>query len=279
NERYAVREARAAPQVLVVTGAAGSATGFYLTRALLAEGDEGPDFDVKAVTGQTLSATTGAQLREQSAVVILSTHGLDRRAGEALRGYLRSGGGLLVAAAPDVDPAVLSTLLEWTPALAPKSVQHAGVLVATDLRHPVLRPFADVAANLGQVAFARAWQIRARSGWRVVAQYTSGDAALVERAGGPGRVLLLTSDVDRRWNDFPLHSSFVPFAQEAARYLGARAPMVASYLVGDVPRGIAPRPGLVEADGRAIAVKVHPRERRIDRVTASVLHALETRSD
>src|SRR4029453_17426534 len=141
NTRYAIREARAVPHVLMVTGTSGSTSGFYLSRALLAEGDEGPDFGVQGVTGQTLSAMTAAQLGEESAVAILSTHGLDRRAGDLVRGYLQSGGGLFVAASPDVDPAVLSTLLNWSPALAPKDVRHAGVLAATDLRHPVLRPF------------------------------------------------------------------------------------------------------------------------------------------
>jgi hypothetical protein len=278
NTRYAVREARAVPRVLVVSGASGSPAGFYFTRALLAQGDEGPDFDVKAVTGQAFAAMTPAQIGEASAVAILSTHGLDRRAGETLRGYLQSGGGLFVAAAADVDPAVLSTLLNWTPPIAPKDLRHAGVLAATDLRHPVLRSFDAVAANLGQVAFDRAWQIDARSGWRVVARYTNGEAALVERTGGPGRVLLFTSDVDRRWNDFPLHASFVPFAQETARYLGAHAPAVAAYLVADVPAGVPPQPGLVESGGRAIAVNVDPRESRIERVTPSEFQSLVTRT-
>jgi hypothetical protein len=278
NERYAVREARAVPRVLVVAGAAGSTSGFYLTRALLADGDEGPDFEVTSVTGQAFSAMTADQVREASVVAILSTHGIDRRSGESLRAYLRAGGGLFVAAAADVDPVVLSTLLEWAPPLAPKEVRNAGVLAASDLRHPVLRPFEAVAANFGQVVFERAWGIDTKSGWRVVAQYTSGDAALVERTGGPGRVLLLTSDVDRRWNDFPLHASFVPFAQEAARYLGARTPTIASYLVADAPPGLAPRPGLVESNGRMIAVNVDARESRIDRVTASEFTSLVTRT-
>lgn len=278
NERFAVREARSVPRVLVVTGASGSTSGFYLTRALLAEGDEGRDFEVRAVTGQALSAMTPAQLSDESVVAILSTHGLDRRAGEGLRRYLEAGGGLFVAAAADVDPAVLSTLLAWTPPIAPKDVRNAGVLAATDLRHPVLRPFDAVAANLGQVAFDRAWQIDTRSGWRVVARYTNGVAALAERTDGPGRVLLFTSDVDRGWNDFPLHASFVAFAQEAARYLSARAPAVAAYFVADVPAGVAPRPGLVESNGRTIAVNVDPRESRIDRVTPSEFQALVTRT-
>ena len=278
NERFAVKETRSLPRVLVVSGAPGSASGFYFTRALSAEGDEGPDFEVKSVSGQALSAMTPAEIAGESAVALLSTHGLDRRAGDTVRGYLQSGGGLFVAASPDVDPAVLSTLLGWTPSLQPKEVSHVGVLAATDLRHPVLRSFDAVAANFGQVPFERAWQIDTRNGWRVVAQYTNGQAALAERTGGPGRVLLLTSDVDRRWNDFPLHASFVPFVQESARYLAARAPAISAYLVGDVPAGVAPKPGLVESGGRVLAVNVDPRESRIDRVTPSEFQTLVTRT-
>jgi hypothetical protein len=91
-------------------------------------------------------------------------------------------------------------------------------------------------------------------------------------------VLLLTSDVDRRWNEFPLHASFVPFAQETARYLGARAPVTAAFLVADVPSGVPARPGFAERDHRTIAVNVDPRESRVDRVTASEFQTLVTRT-
>jgi hypothetical protein len=273
-----VREPRALPRVLVVSGAAGAHGGFYLSRALTAEGDEGPDFEVRTVSGPALSAMSAADLAGHSVVALLSTHGLDRRAGEALRRYLRGGGGLFLAAAPDLDPAVLSVLLDWSPALEPKEVEHAGVLAATDLRHPVLHSFDAVAANFGQIVFDRSWRVDTRQGWRVAARYTNGDAALLERVGAPGRVLLLTSDVDRRWNDFPLHPSFVPFVQEAARYLGSHAPVVSSYLVGDVPAGIPAHPGLVDRDGRVVAINVDPRESRVERVTAAEFRSLVTRT-
>jgi hypothetical protein len=278
NTRYAVRDARTPPRVLIVSGAAGSRSGFYLTRALLAEGDEGPDFAARTVSGPAFSAMKADDLRDDSAIVLLSTHGLDRRAGESLRRFLQAGGGVLIAAAPDVDAAVLSVLFDWSPVLEPADVDQAGVLAATDLRHPVLRPFDAVAANFGQVAFDHAWKIEARGPWRVVARFTSGAPALAERTGGPGRLLLFTSDVDRRWNDFPLHASFVPFAQEAARYLAGRAPVTSGFVVADVPAGVPPRPGLVERDGRTMAVNVDPRESRVDRVTAAEFRSLVTRT-
>jgi hypothetical protein len=148
----------------------------------------------------------------------------------------------------------------------------------------VLRPFDAVAANFGQVVFDRVWQIDAGSAWRVVARYTNGGTALAERSADAargtesGRVLLFTSDVDRRWNDFPLNPAFVPFVQEVARYLGARPPAVSAYLVADVPAGMPPRPGLVTAGNRTVAINVDARESAVERVTPAEFQKLVTRS-
>ena len=276
NERFAVVESRTVPRVLIAAGGPASTAGFYLSRALEADDEEGPEFTARTVPGAALAAMTPAQANEYSVIVILATPGLDRRAGDLLRAHLQAGGGIFIAAGPDVDAAILSTLLDWRPALVPRDARQAGVMAVTDLRHPVFRPFDAVAANFGQVAFDRSWRIDGDT-WRVVARYTSGAPALVERTG-TGRVLLFTSDVDRRWNDFPLHPAFVPFAQEVARYLGARPPAAAEYLVADVPGGIPPRPGLVQIGGRTAAVNVDARESNADRVTAAEFQQLVTRS-
>lgn len=276
NERFGIAEPRALPRVLIAAGGPGSAAGFYLLRALQAEGADGPAFAARAVTGAALAAMTPAQVRDHAVVAILSTHGLDRRAGESLRAHLAAGGGMFVAAAPEVDAAVLSALLQWQPALTPQVAPQAGVMAATDVRHPVFRPFDPVAANFGQVAFARAWRFPP-DGWRVVARYTTGAPALVERSG-PGRVLLFTSDVDRRWNDFPLHPAFVPFTQEVARYLGARPAAASAFLVADVPAGTPPVPGLPTVANRTVAVNVDARESSVERVAAADFQKLVARS-
>jgi von Willebrand factor type A domain/Aerotolerance regulator N-terminal len=284
NERFALADARALPRILIVGGGPVASNGFYLSRALLAEGENGADFEVRTVTGAAFTAMPADQIKAQSVIMLLSTHGMDRGAGDTLRGFLAEGGGLFIAAGQEVDPAVVSALLAWQPPLAPRDVRNAGVLAATDLRHPVLRPFDAVAANFGQVVFDRAWQLDPGSAWRVVARYTNGGTALAERsveAGSgkaSGRVLLFTSDVDRRWNDFPLNPAFVPFAQEVARYLGARPPMVSAYRVADAPAGVPPRAGLVTAGNRTMAINVDPRESAVDRVTPAEFQMLVTRS-
>ena len=50
----------------------------------------------------------------------------------------------------------------------------------------------------------------------MIARFSNGTPALLERPAGQGRVVLFASDIDRRWNDFPLHPAFVPFALETA---------------------------------------------------------------
>ena len=287
NDRFAVAPSSDRPRVLVIAGAAGGpSSGFYLSRALLAGGEEEPDFEVSVVGGQAFAAMSPAQVRAHAVLALLSTHGLDRRAGETIRGFIDDGGGVFVAAAPDMDPAVLSTLLDLQPALDPRDARNAGVLAVTDLRHPVFRPFEALAANFGQVSFERVWAIDPGRAWRVAARYTGGAPALLERAtpastgsrSAPGHVLLFTSDVDHRWNDFPLHASFVPFAQEVARYLGAGPRAVAAALVADVPAGVAATPGIADVDGRAFAINVDPRESDVSALSASAFEEAITRT-
>ena len=148
------------------------------------------------------------------------------------------------------------------------------VLAATDLRHPVIRPLAPLSANLGQVRFTRTWQIE-ESGWTAVARFTSGAPALLERRVERGTVLLFASDLDRRWNEFPLHASFAPFALEAARHLVAGADGLRDYVVGSAPASAQNRPGIHSGapDGGRFTVNVDPAEGVRERITPEELAA------
>lgn len=267
NIRYAVPAARTLPRVLVVGGAPDSQQGYYVARALQASGENGPDFDVRTIGTQALNALDAREIGGQAVIVLLSTHGLDRRAHALLAPFLSSGGALFIAAGPDVDENVLSTVLDWSPPLKAQDRSAAGALAATDLRHPIFRPFDAVAANFGQVSFDRIWQIDPGNDWQVIARFTDGASALLERSSGRGKILLFASDLSHRWNDFPLHAVFVPFVQESVRYLGARPPAASSILVDEVPPGVAPQPGVVSLQGRAVAVNVDARESTLDHLT------------
>jgi hypothetical protein len=269
NAWFVVLDPFTRPAVLFVTSGADSTSGLYLARAIEAARAAGGDdaLEVASASGARVSSMQAADLARYRAVVLLSTRGLDRRARGPLAAFVRGGGGLLIAASPDVEPSALSTMFDWQPALpAREHAVKAAALSATDLRHPIFEPFGGLVANLGQVRFDRAWQLKP-DGWDVAARFTDGAPALVERPEGKGRVVLFASDVDRRWNDFPLHPSFVPFAVETLRHVAGPRDDGREYVVGRVPESVRPEPGVYALANRTIAVNVDTRESTTARLT------------
>ena len=267
NARFAVLDGRGPAKVLVVT--AGGQAGLYLSRALETSAGEDGGFETKVVSGSALAAMPADRVASHVVIALMSTRGLDRRAREALAAYVLKGGGLLVAAAPDLDVSVLGTIADWRPSASiVGQIEHPLTFAATDVRHPIFRPFGALAANLGQVRFDRAWRVRP-DGWHVVARFSDATPALLERRAGQGRVVLFASDLDRRWNDFPLHPSFVPFALETVRYTAGERPSAREYTVGDAPAGVSARPGVyqVSPDAHSIAINVDAREGALDRIS------------
>lgn len=259
NRRFAVLDP-ASPQLVLLVTSGASESGFYMVRALgAAGGRDDQRMDTRVVAS---SAMPQGDLSNYSAVALLSTRGLERRSRELIAAFVRSGGGLLIAPSPDVEPVVLSAIFNWQPAMAGTVETASGVALSPmDIRHPIFRPFGALAANLGQVRFERAWRLGSE-GWDVAARFTDGNAALLERREGKGRVVLFASDLDRRWNDFPLHPAFVPFAVEAVRYVSGARDRGRDYVIGSAPDGAADRPGVyrTSAGDRVVAVNVDARE-------------------
>ena len=106
------------------------------------------------------------------------------------------------------------------------------------------------------------------SACQTLARFTTGDAALIECPAGDGRALVLASDLSNRWNDFPVHATFVPFVHEVVRYLASARSQSSEYLVADVPAGAPRTPGVFPlpdrskpaAPPRRVAINVDPRE-------------------
>jgi hypothetical protein len=245
--------------VLLITSGA-NPSGYYVARALAALG--GREADRIDVDSRTAQALTAEDLKKYSAVVLLSTRALDQRGRDATAAFVRAGGGLLIAGAPEVEAAVVSATFNWATAMTGTIEMPASVALSpTDPRHPVFRPFGSLSANLGQVRFVRAWRVTP-DGWDIAARFTDGNPALVERREGNGRVVLFASDLDRQWNDFPLHPAFVPFIIETVRYVSPPHDRGRDYVVGAAPAGAGLRPGVyrVGADNRSIVVNVDPRE-------------------
>ena len=90
-------------------------------------------------------------------------------------------------------------------------------------------------------------------GAEVALGFTSGAPALISRTYQRGRVVLLTTSIDRDWSDLPLRPGFVPLAERVLAWLDSSHPGGASgQIVAGEPRIIpADRPVTVRLpDGR-----------------------------
>jgi len=274
NARHAVFDRGSAVSVVALTASGHPSESLYLERALaVADGPGG--FRFRAIRA---AAFAGFDDGELDVVIVAGSNGLDERGRQRLAEFVRAGGGLLVAAGPDVDAAILSQALSGVVATGWRLRPPAAVSFAPDdSRHPVFRPFGGV-GTLGNVTFTRAALVDAPDGARVLARYTDGTPALVEEWTTAGRVLVFASDLNYRWNDFPLQPAFVPFVHETLRYLASARATRTEYLVGELPAAAGPTPGVVQLDarqGRArrVAVNTDPRESDPRRMTVEAFHA------
>lgn len=244
--------------VLIVTGP--DTPGTYLARAFDSAADDQAALVPTRVAASGFSANAPATLETQALVVLLSTRGLERPGREAIRDFVTAGGGLLVALSDDIDPAVLASIVGGAELGRPAARAAPVTLAPTNRSHPIFQPFGPLAANLGQVRVDRRWPLPEQP-WHVIARFSDGAPALVEREEGQGRMALFGSDLDRRANDFPLHPAFVPFTIEAAAHLARGGARALDYLVASAPAGVEPTPGVHRLDdGRTAVVNVDVRE-------------------
>ncbi|MGH9329460.1 MAG: vWA domain-containing protein, partial [Vicinamibacterales bacterium] len=257
DARHLVTGIRQGPRVIAVTERAGEGL-LYVQRALAAAPDESR-FRVEMVGATALGRAleSGGSF---AAVLVVGGRGFERTARETIQRYVRSGGGLVVAAGPSIDPDAAAALAGLD--RAPRArVSDAEVRLApVDTRHPVFHAFGPAASALGGVRFTRTWDLD-DEGWDVIARFTDGRAALVERRVEGGRVLLFASDLDQAWNDLPLHPAFVPLLHEMLRHAAQVRASPRELFVADAPPEVPRAPGIATlGGGRRVAVNVDPRE-------------------
>jgi len=290
NVRYAVIGGTNRMTVGVVTGSGDIAReAFYVQQALaVSSPGAGAAYQVVPLGGAALNALPPSGLSSHAAVFLLSTRGLERRGRELLAAYARAGGGVFIAAGADVDGDVVADVLGAATPLRVSTTDAAKpsprALAPADVRHPIFRPFAATAATLGLVTFRNVARIGG-DGCQTLARFTTGEIGLVDCPAGDGRALVLASDLDNRWNDFPLHATFVPFLHEAVRYLSDAAVHASDYLVGGTPAGVRGSPGIAtiadraspSSPGRSIAVNVDVRESDPARLSTGDFQSAVTR--
>jgi hypothetical protein len=263
NRRYLPLDRSAPARVLVLTAdpPESATTGLYVQRALEAA-PPGAAAEVAVVDGRRLDLTVRPE-----ALVVVGTRTLSRAARAGVARYLSAGGRVWLTLGPDVDVPTLSEVVGVPIRLAPEpllATADESALVPADRRHPMLRRLTGGSSSLSRLPIERYRRVLDEQGWDVLARFAGGSMALAERRVGDGVLVLFTSDLDNRWNRFPLEPSFAPFVVETARYLTGGSRARAAFTLPDVPDGVPATPGAhawqTPVGARTVVVNVLPAE-------------------
>jgi Aerotolerance regulator N-terminal/von Willebrand factor type A domain len=247
----------------------------FLRAALAPTGDDTPQVSARVVTANGLSADS---LKDQRAVVLANVDRLASAQELALRTFVETGGGLLVAPGDRTDPAAYRGIA-WMPAgigelkgsaRDRKTIAHPDPRTFTSA---LLGPFArGERPALGEADFFAYRLLSPVAGASVSARLDTGDPWVVERPSGRGRVVVLATAIDAEAGTLPVNADFVPLAYEWALWLaGGGAPAVVqpgeplifelsapvppavATLAVEAPRGDTLRAPITRAGGRVLA--------------------------
>ena len=270
NSRFVLLDPAAALPIVIITAEppAASNAGLYVERAL-SVADDGRAFAPRVIDGRAFSNLPAADVNP-AAIILLGTSTLDRAGRERVAAFLKNGGRVLLTLGPDVDLATLADTIGIRLTLDAEATESRGrtvTLVAADTRHPIFRPFSSPTGALGDVYMERYRRLNVQAGQSVLARFSGAGDALIEQAVEGGRLLVFASDLDNRWNRFPLNPAFVPWVIETARYLAQGREQRQSFTLPQVPAGVPAVPGVHRVGERTVAVNPEVRESNPARTT------------
>lgn len=174
-------------------------------------------------------------------------------AGAALDGWVNAGGGMVVLAGPRLASRRVSALAATAAISGHADRRAAGGAVIGEARmeHPLFAPFRAAPAALSSPRFHRYARLDPAVGTEVLARFDDGAPAVLERAAGQGRLIVLASGLDVRESDFPLQPAFLPFLRRVVLYgAGHEAtPLFRSTGESWMPHGVRRSPVIVAPDG------------------------------
>lgn len=214
---------------------------FFLTHALNPK-----DRVVSIKVSASTHLLTADEMKNYDVIILANAAPLKKSEVQALRDFVKAGGGLIVAVGDNVDPAAYTnTFNSGAEALLPgnfvaaigdeRNHEEFNLIAVVKYEHPIFAPFKNPNhGDFGMARFYKWLQAVPVAGTQELAKYDDGNPAVLEKQYGKGRVLLFTSTFDAEWTDFPRHGVFLPFIHEMVKYLTLRtSEEKKDYLVGD----------------------------------------------
>src|SRR5689334_22077103 len=232
------------PRALIIGAAAGGDDVSYFAAAVGALTN--PRLAVERTGSEAISQRA---LADYSALVVSDVGVLYGASVTAIQRYLEGGGTVLMTLGPRsarLDKIPLSGHVRSTRNLNSQGGGWTGRVSSVEQSQPALRD----AQGWRSVRFFRYVAVEPQAGDADLIRFEDGGPLLIERHVGSGRLLVLTSPLDREWNDLAIHPLFVRFIGEAARYLTSAA-TTPNALVGSIlPLGVNASEGAQVFDPR-----------------------------
>lgn len=205
------------PRALIIGAAAGADDVSYFAAAVGSLTN--PRLAVERTGADAISQRA---LADYSALVVSDVGVLTGPSASTIQRYLEGGGTVLMTLGPRasrLDRIPLSGHVRIDRNLNSQGGAWTGRVSAVEQSHPALRD----AQGWRSVRFFRYVAVEPQDGDAALIRFEDGRPLLIERRVGTGRLLVLTSPLDREWNDLAIHPLFVRFIGEAARYLTSAA--------------------------------------------------------
>ncbi len=199
-------------RVLFVHEARNTRGALYYRTAL-----DSPTDSALAVDDVTSDQTANVSPTKYAFVVLSDVAYLPGEFEDSLKKYVKAGGSVLIALGsasatkprvPIFDEAIAESRM------SSRNTDRFQGATSVDLSHPAL----SRTNSFDGVKFYQTIQVVPGKS-RVLAKLTDQTPLILEKKIGEGRALVFASTFDNIANDFPLHTSFVPFIEQSAYYL------------------------------------------------------------
>jgi len=211
---------RSDPRKVLFLSAAGRIRDPVYYRAAM---ESAPDTGL-VIRPASLEQAASEDLAQYAFIVLNDVGALPPSTEQHIREYVQNGGSLFVALGPASAGAARAPVTADRYGTA-HQVQEADFI---DGQAAALRGV----GNLANVRFFEVARLDPKPDARVLVKLADGSPLLIEERIGEGRVLTFGSGLDNVSNDFPLHTSFVPFVAQTGRYLAGNDESARTLVVG-----------------------------------------------
>jgi hypothetical protein len=215
-------------KVLVVDGdprgVAHQHDSFYVEKAL--NPFSSPMADIEP-TVSTLSEFSQQDLKRYSVIILCNVRDMAIGFQQELEKFVLRGGALLIGLGDQVDPKYYNEKLGLLLPVTLQSINQVRTqdkpfhLRAQPSDHPVLKVFTgNMLKEMARIPFTTLYSIEPRRGrvFKEPMHFTNQFPAVIESDFGEGKVILYVSSLDRDWNNFPIHPTFLPWIQRWVKY-------------------------------------------------------------